>query len=177
LSLPSHPVELLLQAFDIVHAEVPESVLLLVGGGEQFETLRVQAQSPGKSQPIRFTGRVSPSDIPAYYRLAEVVVDPVHDDAIARGRLPLKMLESWISEVPFVSANVGDRKTLLGDPPAGLLARPGDAGDLARCIQSILVDGVLASELRKRGLKQARVYSWRNVTQEIIYVMERFTQK
>ena len=177
LSLPSHPVEILLQAFDIVHAQVPESALLLVGGGDQFETLRIQAQSSGKSQHVHFTGRVPPSDIPAYYRLADVVVDPVHDDEIARGRLPLKMLESWISEVPFVSADVGDRKILLGDPPAGLLARTGDAADLARCIQNVLLNNALADELRKRGVKQAGVFSWTNVTREIITVLERYTQK
>ncbi len=90
LSLPSHPVEILLQAFDIVHAQVPESALLLVGGGDQYETLQIQAQSSGKTDHVYFAGRVSPSEIPAYYRLADVVVDPVHDDEIARGRLPLK---------------------------------------------------------------------------------------
>jgi len=177
LSLPSHPVEFLLQAFEIVHAEVPESALLLVGGGDQYKTLRNQVQSSSISQHVYFTGRVPPSDIPAFYKLAEVVVDPVRDDEIARGRLPLKLLESWISEVPFVSSDVGDRKRLLGQPPAGLLARPDDAGDLARCIQSILVDRALADELRKRGVKQVQVYSWNNVTQEIISIMERFTQK
>jgi glycosyltransferase involved in cell wall biosynthesis len=103
-------------------------------------------------------------------------VDPVHDDEIARGRLPLKLLESWISEVPFVSSDIGDRKRLLGEPPAGLLARTGDAGDLARCIHSILSDRALAEELRKRGVIQARVYSWKNVTQEILSVMERYIQ-
>jgi len=177
LSLPSHPVEILLQAFDIVHAQVPESALLLVGGGDQYETLQIQAQSSGKTDHVYFAGRVSPAEIPAYYRLADVVVDPVHDDEIARGRLPLKMLESWISEVPFVSADVGDRKKLLGEPPAGLLARAGDASDLARCIQKVLMDNALADELRKRGVKQAGVFSWKNVTQEIISVMERYTQK
>ncbi len=101
----------------------------------------------------------------------------MHDDEIARGRLPLKMLESWISEVPFVSADVGDRKKLLGEPPAGLLARAGDASDLAKCIQKVLMDNALADELRKRGVKQAGVFSWKNVTQEIISVMERYTQK
>lgn len=176
LSLPSHPVELLLQAFEIVQSELPHSTLVLVGGGEQFAELQNLVIASGRSQNILLAGRVPPDEIPPYYRLAGVLVDPVYDDPVARGRLPLKMLESWISEVPFVSADVGDRKLLLGEPPAGLLARPGDAGDLARCILQVLRDPHLAAQLRQRGLERARVYSWNNLDQEIILQLEKYSR-
>lgn len=177
LSLPSHPVELLLQAFDIVHTNLPESCLMLVGGGEQFEALRDQASLPEWIGSILLAGRIPPGEIPAYYRLADLVVDPVYDDMAARGRLPLKLLESWVSGVPFISAQVGDRQLLLGDPPAGLLAIPGDASDLARCILNVLTDPALAEDLRRRGIERARLYSWTNLTGELSSVLAKYSPR
>lgn len=177
LSQPSHPLELLLQAFEIVHAELPESCLLLVGGGEYFEALRDLSQSPKWQRSILLAGRIPPGEIPAYYRLADLVVDPVYDDMAARCRLPLKLLESWASGVPFVSAQVGDRELLMGDPPAGLLARPGDASDLARRILDVLTDPELAGELSRRGLERARGYSWADLTHELIPVMAQYISR
>lgn len=177
LSLPSHPVELLLQAFDIVQSELPGSALLLVGGGEQFESLHDLVLSQHKQNTILLAGRIPPGDIPAYYRLADLVVDPVYDDTAARGRLPLKLLECWVSGVPFVSAQVGDRQLLLGDPPAGLLARPGDAPDLARCILQVLQEPAFAGELIQRGHERARFFSWDNLTHELIPLMRRYSSR
>jgi glycosyltransferase involved in cell wall biosynthesis len=49
---------------------------------------------------------------------------------------------------------------LLGDPPAGLLARPGDPGALAQAILKILTDKDLAQSLCARGLQRIEDYYW-----------------
>ena len=160
LSRPGHPVNLLFDAFDLVQRDLPESRLLLVGGGEDFPRLQEQARRMGLEEKVIFCGRISPNEVGNYYRLAHVSVDPVLDDDAARGRSPLKLFESWACGVPFVSCNVGDRGRLLGDPPAGLLAKPGDAGSLAEEILRILQDAGLAAELKARGLQRAGEYYW-----------------
>lgn len=43
LSLPSHPVEILLDAFQQVHTAIPQTSLLIVGGGEEYERLVARA--------------------------------------------------------------------------------------------------------------------------------------
>lgn len=177
LSLPSHPIELLIKAFTILQTQITDIVLLLVGGGEQLESLKKQVQVTGQSENIRFTGRVRSGEIPEYYQLMDVVVDPVYDDPQARGRLPLKMLESWVSGVPFVSGDVGDRRRLLGDPPAGLLAIPGDPDDFCKKILQVLQEPRLSQDLQQRGLSQAGRYSWNNVTSEVLAALERYQNK
>ncbi|OGO72683.1 MAG: hypothetical protein A3K45_02370 [Chloroflexi bacterium RIFOXYC12_FULL_59_14] len=160
LSMPSHPVDLLLTAFQKVHAALPDTVLMLVGGGEQFEILQRMAQELGISSVVRFCGRVAPEKAVLYYHAADVSVDPVLADNIARGREPLKLFESWACGVPFISADVGDRRMLLGSPPAGLLAQPGDAESLARAIHQILSDPEMAETFRQRGLERVGAYYW-----------------
>lgn len=167
LSLPSHPVDLLLEAFGQIHQILPESVLLLVGGGEDYHRLEAQSVDMGLGQAVRFCGRVPPDQVLLYYHLADVCVDPVHDDDAARGRSPLKLFESWICGIPFVTADVGDRALLLGDPPAGMLARPSDAGALSQAIIEVLENPNLSQLLCQRGLERVQDYYWDHLAEEL----------
>lgn len=163
LSLASHPVDLLVKAFNqLVDLEV-QVVLMLVGGGEDLQNLKDLTNSLGLSRFIKFCGRVPPDRIPLYYSLMDVSVDPVYDNDAARGRSPLKLFESWACGVPFVSGDVGDRSSLLGDPPAGILAKPGSPDELAEAIKSILGDPDLADELRSRGLERVPLFTWNHL--------------
>ena len=172
LSLVSHPVDLLIKAFRIVKHTVPESALLLVGGGEDIEKLKRQAGEIGISHDIHFCGRVPPDTVPLYYALADVSVDPVYDNPAARGRSPLKLFESWACGVPFVTADVGDRCSLIGDPPAGRLSKPGDPHQLANIIYQVLSNTVLAEELRSRGRSRIASYYWDHMAIEFATIYE-----
>jgi glycosyltransferase involved in cell wall biosynthesis len=167
LSLPSHPVDLLLEAYHKVHEAVPESKLLIVGGGEEFDRLNKSVQEMGLRESTIFTGRIPAAQVPLYYRLADVIVDPVIDNEVGRTRLPLKMFESWASQVPFVTADVGDRKTVIGEPPAGLLAKPGQAGSLASMILQVLQNKKLAQQLRQSGTERINQYAWDKLAQNL----------
>ncbi len=168
LSLPSHPVDLLLQAFIQVYRKDPDTAFLIVGGGEDYQVLLEQSHLLGISQATHFTGRVSPSEVNKYYALSDVAVEPVRDDEAGRGRSPLKLFESWVCGVPFVSSPVGDRTHLLGQPPAGILAKPaGDPQSLANSITQILESKQLAQELIRRGLEEVEQYTWNHLAAEL----------
>lgn len=161
LSQPSHPVDLLVKAFQQVLGSIPEAVLLLVGGGEDVKPLQALALHLGIDRAVRFSGRVPAAQVPAYYALAEVTVDPVHDDDAARGRSPLKMFESWVMGVPFVTSPVGERLRLAGDPPACRMATPaGDPQALAQVILEVLSSAELADTLVQRGAQRVEEYTW-----------------
>lgn len=160
LSSASHPVLLLLEAFALVHQGEPSACLLVVGGGEDYKALQLKVEAIGLKEVVLFCGRVAGDLIPNYYALSDVSVDPVNDDVAARARSPLKLFESWASAVPFVSGDVGDRRSLLGEPPAGVLVRPGDAAALAGGILQVLSDPEFAHELTKRGLERVKSFDW-----------------
>jgi len=160
LSLVSHPVDLLIEAFPIVKQTVPESVILLVGGGEDIEKLKRQAREIGIIHDVHFCGRVPPDTVPQYYALADVSVDPVYDNPAARGRSPLKLFESWACGVPFVTADVGDRRQLMDNPQAGMLAHPGDPVSLAQDIIHVLSNPDQKEILARLGLEQVQKYYW-----------------
>jgi glycosyltransferase involved in cell wall biosynthesis len=167
LSIPSHPVNILLEAFQKLNNLEPNTTLMLVGGGEDIDHLKNLGEELEISHVTRFCGRVSPEKVPLYYSLADVAVDPVYDNDAARGRSPLKLFESWVCGVPIVCGDVGDRRQLLGDPPAGVLTQPGNPDELAKAILSILENPMLAAELRQRGLERVNSYTWDNLAMNL----------
>jgi glycosyltransferase involved in cell wall biosynthesis len=171
LNPANHPVDLLLAAFVEVRRANPRAVLLIVGGGD-YAGLKRQVQVLGLSESVRFCGRVAPSQVPLYFGLADVSVDPIYDDAAARGRSPLKMFESWASGVPFVTADVGDRRGLAGEPPAALLVKPGDTAALAAAILQVIFDRDCAEALRQRGLARVEAFYWDRLVQDFVRVYE-----
>jgi glycosyltransferase involved in cell wall biosynthesis len=167
LSLAGHPLDLLLEAFARVARALPRAHLLWVGGGEDGAALRRRADELGLGARMTFAGVVPPEEVAAYYRLGQCAVDPVRDDVHARARCPLKVLESMACGVPVVTGDVGDRRELLGDGPAGLLVRPGDAAALAAGIQELLTD---AEQQRRLGLaarREVERYRWDRLAGEV----------
>ena len=160
LSLSSHPVDLLLRAFGQVMQNRPETKLLVVGGGDDYNNIQDLAFRMGIARSIIFTGHVPAGDVVNYYYLSDMVIDPVLDNRAARGRQPLKLFECWACGVPYISAPVGDRSQILGSPPAGILAIPGDSHSLSDAINQLLDNPQFSDEIRALGKSQIAHYTW-----------------
>jgi glycosyltransferase involved in cell wall biosynthesis len=172
MSLTNHPVDLLIEAFRLVRQTAKKALLMLVGGGEDYDLLRLKVASLGFSSHILFVGRVPAVQVPLYYRLADVSVDPVYDDLVARARCPLKIVESLAAGVPVVTGDVGDRYELLGGGCAGKLVKPGDAYALASGILEIIENPSLALQLRQAAESIGAQYYWDVLVKDFIRVYE-----
>ena len=160
LSLQNHPVDLLLDAVPSVIRREPRVVLLLIGGGEDLSLLRERIKQMGLGERVHCTGHVPRSAVRALLSLAELTIDPVADDAVARARSPLKIFESMALGIPVVTGDVGDRRMLLGDGAAGVLIRPGDSAALADGIADLLAEpaGLIARSCAAR--QHVQEYDW-----------------
>jgi len=143
---------------------------MIVGGGDDFEQLLNLSCQLEIDQHTIFTGRISAEEIPAYYYISDVSVDPVFDNSVAKARCPIKMFESWACGVPFVTGDVGDRKRLLGSPPAGLLITPGDSEALADAIILLLNHPKMAQDLILKGFNRVKIYSWENHAKKFLEI-------
>lgn len=165
LALQNHPVDLLIAAWPSVVAALPTATLLLIGGGEDLPTLQAQVAQLGLSAHVRFTGQLPHTAVPALLALAELSVDPVRDDAVARARSPLKLFESMALGVPVITGAVGDRAELLDAGRAGLLVEPGCPQALATAIISLLQAEPQRLKLAAAGQLQAQNYAWTTLAQ------------
>ena len=172
MGLTSHAVDLLLDGFAQLLIHHPRAVLLMVGGGEDYDQLK-QAAMSGLGNAVRFTGRIPAAEVPAYLALADVTVDPVRDDLVARGRSPLKIVESLAVGTPVVTGDVGDRREMLAGGRAGVLVAPGDAQALAEGLARVLDDPDLACDMRQAALVHREQYYWDNLIDTAIRLYER----
>lgn len=136
MSKVAHGVDLLIVAFAQVLAAMPAARLLMVGDGDDKPALMAQAEVLGIGSAITWTGNLPSEAIGAYWAQACCSVDPVYDTPSARGRSPLKIVESMAAGVPVVTGDVGDRREVLGH--TGHIVAPGDASALAKGLLDVL---------------------------------------
>ena len=161
LSLTSHNVDLLVKAFARVAACFDDVRLMLVGGGEDRELLVALAHQLNLGDKVIHVGKVDSAEIPNYYKLAYLSVDPVVDSGAARGRSPLKIFESFAMGVPIVTGDVGDRRAILHDAAYGFLTQPGNVDSLADTLIDALSDQKRIDDMRKKILterEQSKIY-------------------
>jgi glycosyltransferase involved in cell wall biosynthesis len=173
LSSVSHPLDLLLGAFVSIAPRYRAARLLIVGGGEDYGSIRRQVQEMGLGDRIVMTGRVDPQDVPLYYAVGDVSVDPVHDDPTAQARSPLKLFESMATGTAVLTGDVGDRREHLGDGRAGLLVEPGSAETLAEGLAVLLDQPGRRQEMGKEGQALAERFYWDVQVREFVRVYER----
>lgn len=166
LSLINHPVNLLIEAFILVKEQYQNAKLIIVGSGDDYVYLRDLASSMEYKDDIVFVGHVSPGEVVRYYQLADVTVDPVYDNPVAKARNPLKIAESLYMGIPVVTGSVGDRKRYKSDHV--ILIEPGSALSLAGGIVKAL-SSTFDPQVRDNPIPQ----SWDDITRQLHSFYER----
>lgn len=158
ISLVSHPIDLLLEAFILVLKELPDAHLLLVGAGEDYDAMRQLANALHIDNHVTFIGHIKSDNVPFYYQLGDVSVDPRRRTLPAKSSLSLKLLESMAAGVPCVTTNIGDRVDILAG--AGVAVVPDDAEDLAKGILLILTNTEQAVKMQAAAKKNRSLHWW-----------------
>jgi len=153
---PWHGLDLLLAAFRQIAPEFPDAYLLLVGDGPMRATIERLALAHGLDGRVLLPGRVPHRELPDCLARFHIGVMP---DSNPYGS-PMKVFEYMAMAKPVVAPDYGPLRDALADGEEGLLFRPGDAGDLARCLRALLSDG--ARYERMARLARSRVLATRN---------------
>jgi glycosyltransferase involved in cell wall biosynthesis len=109
--------------------------LVIAGTGPQERRLRARAQRLGLAGRVTFPGYVPGADLPGLYRLADVFVTA--SQAELQG---LTTMDAMASGLPVVAADACALRELVRHGGNGLLFRPGDAGQLAACLDALTGD-------------------------------------
>jgi glycosyltransferase involved in cell wall biosynthesis len=105
-------MDLLLDAFALVHNRLPQARLLLVGDFTKYPQYVARADS----SYVRFAGRVPHDDLPPYYALANLYVHSSYYEGV-----PRVLMEALASARPVVSTrNIGSQ-TVVRDGDTGIL--------------------------------------------------------
>jgi len=132
----------------------PDLKLVIAGGkGWLEDPLYAQIEALGLGDRVQFIGFAADEDLPALYSAAQVFAFPSLYEGFG-----LPPLEAMACGVPVVASRASSVPEVVGE--AGLLIDPLDVDDLAGALARALDDEALRAELTRRGLEQARRFSW-----------------
>ncbi|MGH9882585.1 MAG: glycosyltransferase family 4 protein, partial [Pyrinomonadaceae bacterium] len=143
---PWHGVMVLLEAFDLLHKQRPNTRLLIVGDGPVRQKLDGELKTRRLTEATHLTGTCEPSEVPALLASMDVGVAP-YDDGAGFYFSPLKVYEYMAAGLPVVASRVGQLADLIINDETGLLYAPGDAISLAAALARLHDDPSLGARL------------------------------
>ena len=151
----------LFKAWEIIRLKYPQYKLVVAGIG-----IAPSAKIKNLTFPrgVKNIGYVDNQDLPALYSGANAFIFP----SIYEG-FGLPLLEAMACGTPVIASNVTSIPEVVGE--AGVLFDPFDINDIASSIEKILHDGELREDLREKGFKQARKFSWDTTAEKVWAVL------
>jgi L-malate glycosyltransferase len=146
---PNYGVDVLAHAFVKVARQRADIRLLLLGGGSQADLLQGIFTAGGISNRIELGGQVRNSDLPGYYRKADVFISPSHVDGSS-----VSLLEALACGLPCLVSDIPANKEWVTVDQNGWLFPDGDAEALADLIIKAMNQH---EELRQIGQKARQV--------------------
>ncbi|MHB1414326.1 MAG: glycosyltransferase family 4 protein, partial [Chloroflexota bacterium] len=148
----------LLKAFTWL--EDPSAVLLVVGDGDLRPRLERLAGELNLGERVRFVGAVAHDKLPAYYAALDLLVLPSSPPE----SFGMVLIEAMACGKPVVAQDIPGVRSVVNTGIDGLLARPGDAADLAAKVGFLLADQALRGRMGRAGRRKVEErYSWSRI--------------
>lgn len=126
-------LEAVIDAYSLMPNE-PDIMLLLLGTGTRKEKLMRRVDERNLADRVRFLGRVSPEEVPAYYALADALIVHIRDSKLFQITIPHKIYEYMLAAKPVIAAIRGDARAEVLRAGVGLACEPQDPKSIADAI-------------------------------------------
>jgi glycosyltransferase involved in cell wall biosynthesis len=104
--------------------------------------------------------------LPILYSACTALVSPSLNEGFG-----LPLLEAMACGAPVLAGNTGAQPEVVGD--AGLLVDPYRTEVIAEAMEAIWDDGALRTELRRRSLERARLFTPQRTLEQLLAAYER----
>lgn len=157
--VPEKGVDILLRAVAVCNQQLTGGIghtvppiacrVRIAGAGPEQAKLEALAQQLGQSSHVTLVGRLSSTDMPAFYRTLDIVVLPSRTMPNWKEQFGRVLVEAMASGAAVVGSDSGEIPHVIGD--AGLVFPEGDAEALAAILLQLACNPLLLAELRQRG--------------------------
>jgi glycosyltransferase involved in cell wall biosynthesis len=144
----------LLDAAEHLIAKRSSVGVAIVGAGDARDDLIAETERRGLADHVRFPGRADDEGLRAYMATADVCVGVDEPNPMNDSSTMTKIIEYMVMGRPIVQFPLVETRRVCGE--TCVYARPGDAADLAHCIEQLLDDPERAEQMggaaRERAL-------------------------
>ena len=154
--------DVLVRAWPQVLRQVPDAVLLLVGGGPLRGRLERAVEQAGLRSSVRFTGSVPWAALPAHYDAGDVFAMPCRTrwGGMDVEGLGIVFLEASATGLPVVAGDSGGAPDAVLDGETGYVVDGRSVAEVADRLVGLLLDRELARRMGERGRAWVQ-RSWR----------------
>lgn len=157
-----HPVknfETLIEVFSLVQKEIPDAALTIVGGGDEYDRLKAQAEALGVADKVTITGMVSSREVKQHMLASDIYVMTSHTECF-----PMVLLEASSVGLPLISFDVpvGPR-SIIANGNNGYLVDYENKQQMAKQIADMLRDRTALQALGTNAKTLSRQYLAENI--------------
>jgi glycosyltransferase involved in cell wall biosynthesis len=156
----------LLEALTLVRERLPSVKLIKIGSPQYLslaKRLRERIKELGLSEAVLWCEHVSDQDLAQFYNVGDVFAFPSRYEGFG-----LPLLEAMACGTPVVCSNAASLPEVVGD--AAIMVPPQDAQGLADALYEVLTEQKLRDELRRKGLRRVRRFTWERRARQTVAV-------
>ena len=156
--------DITLRAFKTIREQFNQVILLIIGGGEERESLQGLARELGIDQVVEFIPPQPHSKVMEYMSLCDLFVLPSWNEGFG-----IVYLEAMAHGKPVIGVKGQGISDVIQNGINGLLVEPHDEHDLARAILGLLNNGNYALSLGKRARDTVlQDYTWDCIARKLL---------
>jgi len=153
-----------IDALRILRRTQPEARLVVVGDGEERESLRRHAQAEGVAEHVTFAGAVPNEQLARWYSAADALIL-----ASSREGWANVLLEAMACGTPVVATRIWGTPEVVTNDTVGLLVDQRSGEAIAAALARLL-----ASQPRRQGVRQyAEGFAWEHTSQAQLALFKR----
>jgi 1,2-diacylglycerol 3-alpha-glucosyltransferase len=158
-------LDMLLQAFTLIHEQRPEVRLLLLGRGPYEDVLKAKVAKLGLQDLVTLAGAVPHEDVPDYYAAADLFVFPSTTETQG-----LVIIEAMAASLPVVAVRAPGSVDVLTE--GGGVLTENKPETFAREVVDILAVSERQKELSDEARRAAQRYSISDATARMLVTYE-----
>ncbi|MDO6827551.1 glycosyltransferase family 1 protein [Poseidonibacter sp. 1_MG-2023] len=155
----------LLKAYNLLSKDVKSEYKLVLAGFKGWENKEIMQIIDNNKENIIYLGFISDIELAKVYNLATCFLFPSFYEGFG-----LPVLEAMACGTPVVCSNRSSLPEVGED--AVVYCNPDDISDIKEKIELVLKDTLLQTEMIKKGMQRAKLFSWDKSAKEHIKVFE-----
>lgn len=163
---PSKNIEGLLEGFKKLKNQKKPKLVIAGRKGWLYGEIFKKVKKLGIEREVIFTGFVEEDDVPFLMAGAKTYVLPSFWEGFG-----IPVIEAMACGTPVVVAKAGSLPEIVDK--AGILVNPREPESIARGIEKVLYHISIYDMYRKRGLEQAKKFSWQDCARKTIKILEK----
>lgn len=164
---PEYNIEMIIRAFEIIHARYPQARLKVCGKGPEKPRLEKLTDSLRLRGAVEFLGTIENDRMPQAYDSADFFLNGSSVD-----NAPVAILEAFACGLAVISTNAGGIPCLVRDGYNGILVNTNEYKAMAEKALTLLENQPLAKTLIANARNTLTEYEWKNIKPKLLKLLQ-----